>query len=88
MENTIRQIFVTKLFINLRQGKGNCTTCTWQLWSSEDREKNVIAIEEKKTKLAQSNLSQKQQHDKLLQYLRENGIRTLGKPRITSLPTC
>ena len=51
-------------------------------WSEEERQKHVIAVEEEKVKLADNNLSAKQQHEKLLQFLKENGMRALGKPRI------
>ena len=61
---------------------GDEESCTWQVWSEEQRNSNVIAVEEKKRELSKTNLSPKQQHDKLLQFLRENAMRTLGKPRI------
>ena len=61
---------------------GDKESDTWHVWSEGERQKHVIAVEEKKVELASNNLSAKQQHEKLLQFLRENGMRALGKPRI------
>ena len=52
---------------------GDKESDTWHVWSEGEHQKHVIAIQEKKVELASNNLSDKQQHEKLLQFLRENG---------------
>ena len=44
---------------------GEDKSCTWQTWTAEKRKENVVAVENKKTALAEANLSPKQQHEKL-----------------------
>ena len=51
---------------------GDKESDTWHVWSEGERQKHVIAVEEKKVELASNNLSAKQQHEKLLQFLKEN----------------
>ena len=61
---------------------GTSDSCTWKVWSAQQRERHVKEVEKKKEELSQSNLTSKQQHGKLLQFLRDNGTQSLGQPRI------
>ena len=56
---------------------GEDESCTWQVWSAKMLEDHIAAVEKKKAELAATSLSEKQQHDKLLAHLKENGTRVL-----------
>ena len=63
---------------------GTSSTNTWQVWSEDVRKKNVEDALKERERLKKSGLSEDKQHSKLLEFIRESGSRSLGKPRIRS----
>ena len=60
---------------------GTSSTNTWQVWSEDVRKKNVENALKERERLKKSGLSEDKQHSKLLEFIRESGSRSLGKPR-------